>query len=140
MSIDVIIDELETALNTDPTFSGTLYFFNWLTGGVNGVPAYPATNIQVLGVQDVEVSTGGIKTRYEFALVNRMTSDWIISKAGLKLALARTASMSDIMASFIDNLSCDAWNDTEPSYKQTNDGDHIETIATFSITIDKPRA
>ena len=137
MSIDTIIDDLETALNVDASFTGSLYFYGWPSGGVDELTSFPSSLINIGPIQGMDAPTNTLTTRYEFTLVNRYRSDWITSKLGLKVAMGKVTTFRTLLNPFFDDL-CDALNE-EPTFSQAGDGNYFETNCTFSITIDEPR-
>ncbi len=137
MSIETIIDDLETALNEDISFTGDLYFYGLPLGGVDGLATFPSSLISIGPIQGMDAPTGALTTRYEFTVMNRYKSDWITSKQGLKVAMSKVTNFRTLLSPFFDDL-CNVLNE-EPTFSQACDGNYFETNCTFSITIDEPR-
>ena len=137
MSIETIIDDLETALNIDVSFTGDLYFYGWPRGGVDELATFPSSLISIGPIQGMDAPTGTLTTRYDFTVTNRYKSDWITSKQGLKVVMGKVTDFRALLNPFFDDL-CNVLNE-EPVFSQAGDGNYFETNCTFSITINEPR-
>lgn len=137
MSIQTVVDLVETKLKEDPTEWGKELFWNNLDSFQNDYAEseLPVTSIALADSDMIESSTQSDYTTWEFTIKGVFwTGDKITTKPNLNEYLRLKDSLTDIYNNILNDLDC-AWTDAFLSTRLESIDQRMAIIGRFTITI-----
>lgn len=139
MSFEQALNDIETALQTNPTLTGTLYWD--LAEGANpDNTESPFTVVDLQPMADTEFRQQVTRTEATFLIRNTISTDgWRTTKAELVETFQRIEDWKAIMDSLAQNLTCEGYFSNAPDYRHDSTDSRLNIYIEFSLNIDTTR-
>ena len=139
MSFEQVLNDIETALNTNPSLVGSLYWdLAEQANPDNTEPPYTVVDLQPMA--DSEFREQVTRTEVPFLIRNTIAiPKWRTTKTELVETFNRVEDWKNVMNSLAQNLTCEAYFSNAPDYKHDSTDSRLNIYIEFTMNIDTTR-